>query len=494
MMVNNRALPSLPLLLWKTPPALMTILEQEGVAFRIIKELHPLALRAGRFVLFDGRRARVELKPFLRPENFGIDVQMLREGEPGDPFERLLSTDAQTLSWRLQGHRVVESVARHDRAKIRRRIVVRLRDVVARNGGVWARLAYFPAPYRSAFNLRVDLDESAPDDYFAFARAREPIEDATTHFVSTAAYGDHEDVLADLRPLDTHSHGHHHLLYREREANRVNLRRAYELLASSGIEGRGFAAPHGRWNVGLNDELEALGCPFSSEFQVGYDDLPFFPWVGDRRSTVLQVAVHPICEGLFSDAGARDAEAVTNHLVSVIRAKIAAGEPAFVYGHPERRLGRFPEVVAAIAEAVVDEPLTWRVGLDAFVRWWRWRLARSWSLWPQGDESFQLRFDEWDARYPLAVEVFRDRHVAYVPVSGPSITFARADLHFEPRANDYFLPPASPVRREMGVRSLVRRALDWETVTPIDELPASSLRTRLKRELRVWREHSRRAV
>ena len=33
---------------------------------------------------------------------------------------------------------------------------------------------------------------------------------------------------------------------------------------------------------------------------------------------------------------------ITAHLAAVVRAKIAAGEPAFVYGHPERRLGRFP--------------------------------------------------------------------------------------------------------------------------------------------------------
>jgi hypothetical protein len=491
---SNRALPSLPLLLWNTPPALRTILEQEGVAFQVIKELHPLALRAGRFVLFDGPRARAELKPFWKAENVAIDVQSLREGEAGDPFEQVLSTEARPSSWVLQGYRVSERVARHDRARIRRRVVARLRDLVTGNGGVWARLACFPDPYRSAFNLRVDLDECAPDDYFRFARARDPLEDATTHFVSTAAYGDDDDVLADLRPLDTHSHGHHHLVYREREANRVNLRRSLDALAAAGIEGRGFASPHGRWNVGLNDELEELGCPFSSEFQVGYDDLPFFPWVGNRRSTVLQVPVHPICEGLFFDAGATDARAVMSHLVAVVRTKIAAREPAFVYGHPERRLGRFPEVVAALAAVVADQPLTWRVGLGAFVEWWRWRLSRNWSLRVHAEGGFELGFDEWDARYPLAVEVLKGRHVARFPVVEQEMRMDQDRLVYEVRANEYALPPAMPVRRDLSLRSVVRDALDWETVTPIDDLATTSVRTLLKRELRVWRERSRRAV
>lgn len=494
MTVASRALPSLPLLLWKTPPALATLLQQEGVAFREIREAHPLTFRSGRFVLHDGRAGKAELKGMLKPEHTTIDVQSLRDGEPGDPFERLLETEGGDASWRLQSFTLVERVARVDRARLRRRLVGKLREVVAASGGVWARLAAYPFPFRSAFNLRVDLDEHAPDDYFAFARARAPIEDATTHFVSTAAYGDAPDVLADLRRLDAHSHGHYHVVYREREANRVNLRRALDRLDAAGIAGQGFAAPHGRWNPGLAEELEEAGCSFSSEFQVGYDDLPFFPWLGKRRSTALQVPVHPICEGLFFDAGAGDAAPVIAHLTAVVHAKIVAGEPAFVYGHPERRLGRFPEIVTALADLVADEPMTWRVGLDTFARWWAWRLARSWSLVPRGEGGYQLQMDEWDARYPLALEVVRGRHVAHLPVAGPVIPLDPRELAYEHRAAEYALPPARPHRRERGVRSAIRRALDWETVTPIDDLPVRSLRSRIKRDLRAWRERSRRAV
>lgn len=490
----NRALPSLPLLLWKTPPALATILEQEGVPFRMVREPHPLAFRAGRFVLHDGRAARAELKGLLKPENTAIDVQTLRESESGDPFERLLDTAGRASSWRLQSYTVVERVSRHDRARLRRRLSDRLREVVTKSGGVWARLSSFPFPYRSAFNLRVDLDEPLADDYFAFARAREPIEDATTHFVSTAAYGDDPAVMADLRRLETHSHGHYHVVYREPGANRVNLRRALDRLGAVGITGQGFAAPHGRWNVGLAGELEEIGCTFSSEFQVGYDDLPFHPWMGKRRSTVLQVPVHPICEGLFFDAGATGPESASAHLAAVVRAKIAAGEPAFVYGHPERRLGRFPEIVAALAEAVLDEPLTWRVGLDAFVRWWNWRLARSWSLVPKGDGLCQVQMEEWDARYPLGLEVVRGRHSALIPLTGAITAIDLRELAYEHRPPAYSLPPSQPHRGERGVKPAIRRALDWETVTPVDDLPVTSLRSRIKRDLRAWRERSRQAV
>jgi hypothetical protein len=40
----------------------------------------------------------------------------------------------------------------------------------------------------------------------------------------------------------------------------------------------------------------------------------------------------------------------------------------------------------------------------------------------------------------------------------------------------------------MGFRSAVRSALDWETVTPLDELSGRSIAARVKRELRRWTE------
>ena len=49
-------IPPLPLVLWETPPGLELALAQEGVPFVRIREPHPLAFHAGRFVLYDGRK------------------------------------------------------------------------------------------------------------------------------------------------------------------------------------------------------------------------------------------------------------------------------------------------------------------------------------------------------------------------------------------------------------------------------------------------------
>jgi hypothetical protein len=388
---------------------------------------------------------------------------------------------------------LTERVARQPRAGIRRDLVARLRGAVALSGGRWVRLAPFPFPYRSSFNLRADLDEPLAEDYFRFARVRLPLADCCTHFVSTRAYRDQPAVLRDLLRYDTQSHGHHHVVYRDARANLRNLRRAHRILEDAGFDVVGFAAPQGRWNAGLDAVLERLGYRYSSDFQLGYDDLPFFPWRDGRFSNVLQVPIHPICEGLFFEAGAEDGRAVADHLVGVVRAKIAAGEPAFVYGHPERRLGRFPAIVTDLAESVAGDVLLWRVTLTEFARWWRWRNERRWAVLPKSDGRFEVQFEEWRPEFPLGLEIVRGQHVATVLVTGPRMTLCLEDLAYEHSRESAPIPVPRPAPRRASWRSVVRAALDWETVTPLEDLPSDTLSARVKKELRRWRgghEHS----
>jgi hypothetical protein len=294
-----------------------------------------------------------------------------------------------------------------------------------------------------------------------------------------------------LLRFDTQSHGHFHVLYRDPDANRRNLERAHELLVAAGIHPVGFAAPHGRWNAGLDTVLTDLGYLYSSDFQLGYDDFPFFPWRGDRFSTVLQVPIHPVCEGLFLEAGARSGRVIAEHLTAVVRARIDAGEPAFVYGHPERRLGRFPEVLAALHAATSGDPLLWRVTLTEFAAWWHWRDGRCWSLVPKAEGRFEVQFDEWRPEFPLGLEIVRGQHISTIPIRSSRTALRLEDLAYERREHRFHLPAPTPVPRPRDLRAMVRRALDWETVTPLAELPTDTFPARVKKGLRWWRERER---
>ncbi len=479
-----------PLLLWKTPPGLELILAQEGVAFETIKEPHPFAFCSSRFVLFDSRAVAMnELGRLLTPCQVAIDVDALRAGEPVDPFAALIDDRAARASWSLESGTVSERVARFPKAWIRRRVIARLRRAIQRAGGVWARLAPFPYPYRSAFGLRVDLDEPAAGDYHRYASALGPLAECCTHFVSTHAYGHHAGVLRDLRRYDTQSHGHYHHVYRDPLANRINLERADRILRGSGFEPHGFAAPHGRWRPSLDDALEELGYWYSSDFQLGYDDFPFYPWKQDRFSRILQVPVHPVCEGLFLEAGVDDPEVIGDYMRRLITSKLDAGELAIVYGHPERRLGAMPQVLKSIAGAIENQPLVWRATFTEFARWWRWRGERRWLLIARDEGSLEIQFDEWDSTYPLALEIQRGRFRCSLPLAGPRMTLRLDDLAYE-RIAECQPSPDPPIidRRPPGLKRAVQAAIDWETVTPLAAIPRSSITNRVKRGLRWWKE------
>jgi len=478
----NATRSDLPLALWRTPPGLDQILMQEGVPAHRVQNPR----EGGRFVLFDGRTIAPRVaRESLSPGQTAIDVDAFRRGD-GDPFAALVDDRAAYRTWTIAGFDLTERVSRFDKAAIRRRVVAGLRSEVERSGGIWARLSAYPHPYRSAFNFRADLDEPFPDDYARFARARRPIDDCSTHFVSTAAYAHFPEVMADLKRIDAQSHGHFHHVYRSDDANVRNLQRADALLRAHGFAPSGFAGPEGRWNPELDRAIHALGYAYSSDFQIGYGDLPFWPIRDGRPSPVLQIPVHPICEGLFLDAGCTRPLAIADHLIATVRDKAECGDPAFVYGHPERRLGRFPEIVSALASAVSEVPGLWRVTLTEFARWWRWRADRAWSMTMTSEGRCAVDFDGWDVRYPLALEIVRGDRVAIVPLSESRQTIDVSALSFANRPE-----PREAVgrlaNRPRGLRSSLRSALDWETVTPLDELPEDDFRDRLKKRLRAMR-------
>ncbi len=485
---NERALPVLPLLLWRTPPGLELILRQEGIAHRRLDRLDASTLRGGRFLVIDSKdRVAWESVGSVGADHVVIDVDTMRRGMPIDPFAALVDPRAARGAWDHEGVRLVERVSLHDKGALRVSLIGRLRAIVTRAGGLWARIAPYPRPYRSAFNFRADLDEPDSEDYFRFAAARRPLDDCTTHFVSTNAYGHDARVLDDLRRLDTQSHGHYHHIYRDPESNRRNLERARRMLREEGIEVVGFAAPGGRWNRGLDSVLEAGEYSYSSDFSLGYDDYPFFPWLGDRWSRVLQLPIHPVCEGLFNEAGRADEEQIARYLASVTAARLSAGEPAFVYGHPERRLGRMPSVLLRIAESVDAHPLAWRVTLTEFARWWKWREGLRWSVRAIAGDRFAIRFEEWSASYPISLEIDGGEHIASLPLRGEQTILPRLGLSFERRRVRLDRATPTAVPGPLGIRPWVKEALDWELETPVDELAGTGFLPAAKRGLRRWR-------
>ncbi|RMI27833.1 MAG: hypothetical protein D6681_00200, partial [Calditrichaeota bacterium] len=167
---------------------------------------------------------------------------------------------------------------------------------------------YFPHGARNLFAFRIDSDFATPEQVRAWYELGRRHHLRFTWFLHAAAHESWLDVFREFEGHEMAVHGYRHYTYRSYRRNYQNLSRGRELLRQQGFEPEGVAAPYGLWYPALARAQEALGFAYASEFSLGYDTFPFFPFVDGHFSPVLQVPIHPICIGSLIRAGYSEAE------------------------------------------------------------------------------------------------------------------------------------------------------------------------------------------
>ncbi len=473
--------PLLPLELDRVPPGLIMALAQEGV---------PVCPRGerpeGRFVLFDSRRGMNQPPAAWQVP---IDVDPIRRGCPEDPFEALLDKRSVRANWEVTGLGLSDQIARVDRRQVRRRIIDRLRERVEQAGGAWLNIAPYPFPYRSAVSFRIDHDHYNDEDFRNTLAATADCVTATSHYLSGAAYEQQMTILRQLDGLDVGSHGYRHRVYRSEEENYENVARGMDVLRRAGLTPSGFTAPDGQYSRALAAALQRLEVGHSSEIRLAYDDWPFWP----EGSSVLQVPVHPVSLGLFlanvRGAGVRRAaaaqqavRAAVDYYRQVARAKYHAGEPVFFYGRMTGHLGHYPQLLRAVFDTADSFAAVWPTTLTNFAAWWRARAMVRLRVETQG-EQFVVLAEGVTRRWPVAIEYWRGPGAARIPLAETAIRFATGALAYEKRART---PTVQPVRVDgpHGLGHHMRRLLDWERTSPIDETEPNTWRHWAARTLR----------
>ncbi len=105
----------------------------------------------------------------------------------------------------------------------------------------------------------------------------------------------------------------------------------------------------------------------------------------------------------------------------------------------------------------------------------------------QDRDGFVVHRAESPLDFPPALEFWRGKHVAVLPLGDRDTRFSPEALAYERRRKPH-LPHAVRIDPPHGLKNRVRRYLDWEKVTPVDEISASSIRGWLKRTLRRVRK------
>lgn len=242
---------------------------------------------------------------------------------------------------------------------------------------------YFPDGRDLLFTFRVDSDQGTPNEINGLYDVCRNHSIKTMWFIDTKS---HEQWLSRFRNFEEQEIGIHcyeHLSYSTDESNFQNFRRAQLLLNENGLYPKGAAAPYGTWNASVAMVFEQLGIEFSSEFGLDYDNLPFFPFLEDRFSRVLQMPIHPICVGSMLRAG-YDSPDMREYFRQLVDTKLLLREPLCLYHHPtHRHLEILEDIFQYVRSKKIDN-----FSYTEYAEWWKARKAFQWRFeYHRGDNS-----------------------------------------------------------------------------------------------------------
>lgn len=327
----------------------------------------------------------------------------------------------------------LEQVARVNKALLREVVVDAVKQMVFRQNLPYIHLSHYPGGYRTLCAFRIDCDECDRGSFFNLLQHAQKHELSMTWFIDVSAQEDYLEEVASIQNAghDIQLHCYHHQTYRNRQDNERNLKKGKELLEAVGVPVRGFAAPFGQWNPWLNQALENLNFSYSSEFAIGYDDIPFYPFLGRRFSRVLQIPIHPICLGSLVKAGCSPHE-MKCYFERIIGLKYRRGNPILLYGHPKNEMDRFPEIVDFIFSMLKDLQDVWVTTYMEYANWWQRRLMANFEVNIEGD-CLSVKTDNSDPALQLRIER-PDFMETYIPLRTDrrplaELTWSRKEIH-----------------------------------------------------------------
>ena len=279
-----------------------------------------------------------------------------------------------------------EKVSLVSKGEVRRLVSNCLLKLFHQRGLPYLHLSYYPDGFRNALVLRMDADLSGKEDI------QNLYELAKRHGIRISWFihmKQGEKNLKEILQMEEEGHeigvhGYLHRTYPDYRRNLENIQRARDLMKERGLHPIGFSSPFGIWNENLGRVLEDLEFEYSSEFGLNYDDLPFYPLLGDRLSKVLQVPVHPISIGNLRLARFQEEEMIL-YYQRVMNLKWIRGEPLIFYSHPE---GEGGEVIESIIRYAEEKKGFWRTDLSSFMRWWKEREKFQYQAEMEGDRIF----------------------------------------------------------------------------------------------------------
>jgi hypothetical protein len=226
----------------------------------------------------------------------------------------------------------------------------------------------FPLDWQNFFMFRVDTDFCSAQQAKALYEVCNKNKIRGTWFADTVSQETLEQVYAKMPDQEIALHCRRHLVFPDYETNKENIENGLNDLKKADISVTGFAAPFGDWNKPLARVLAEKGFLYSSEFTLGYDDLPFYPIVNKRISPVLQIPIHPMSTGRMHRSHFAESE-MWDYYKSHINDCLKNNHPILLYHHPSHGyLNVFDRIFKYINQKKINS-LTYQ----EYARWWQTR-------------------------------------------------------------------------------------------------------------------------
>ncbi|KQC06717.1 MAG: hypothetical protein APR54_06810 [Candidatus Cloacimonas sp. SDB] len=261
-----------------------------------------------------------------------------------------------------------EIVSEVSRGKIRRLIQVLLTDLFAVRELPLIQKWYYNSARESYFIFRIDTDYCESNDALELYGICREYSINGTWFIDTASESRIKESYARMEDQEIAFHCDRHRIFQDRNTNLHYISRGLDKLEKLNISVSGYAAPFGEWNQSLADVLEEKDFSYSSEFALAYDDLPFYPYFNSKKTTVLQIPIHPISLGRLRRSHFTETEMV-NYFLNLLAGKCADLQPVIIYHHPAHK--HF-EVIAEIFKQVRELQLP-VMNFEQFANWWKYR-------------------------------------------------------------------------------------------------------------------------
>lgn len=227
---------------------------------------------------------------------------------------------------------------------------------------------YFPKKAKSVFIFRVDTDFCNSEDASMIFETCEKQNINGSWFLDTESEDKIENTYLKFVSQELGLHCDTHIVFEDFENNLINLQNGLNKLNKFKINPKGFAAPYGQWNCNLGKAVEFLDFHYSTEFSLDYDNLPFYPFVDDHFSKVLQLPIHPISPGRLRRSHFSSEEMkiyfreVTNRCINM---KI----PVIIYHHPHHQLVEILDEYFAYINQIKLPKIT----MLEYTNWWEKR-------------------------------------------------------------------------------------------------------------------------